>query len=59
MQENPFKHKKDFFFPVSVIRHWKRLPKEMVESPSLEVFTSCLGTPLLCQTLARAGGWNR
>ena len=34
------------FFTVRLTEHWKRLPREIVESPSLEMFKTCLETYL-------------
>jgi len=38
------------FFTLRVTEHWNRLPRELVESPSLEIFKTCLDK-VLCNLL--------
>ena len=50
------------FFTLRVTETWKRLPREVVESPSLEIFKTRLDKvlcSLLWVTLLRHWGWTR
>jgi len=38
------------FFTLRVMEHWNRLPREVAESPSLEIFKPCLDK-VLCSLL--------
>jgi len=47
---------------IKTLSSWNRLPREVVESPSLEIFKNCLDKvlcSLLWVTLLRQGGWTR
>jgi len=49
------------FFTLRMTEPWNRLPREAVESPSLEIFKPCLDKvlcSLLWVTLLRQWGWT-
>ena len=51
------------FFTQRVVMHWNRLPKEVMNAPSLEAFKARLDVALgslvwWLATLHIAGGWN-
>jgi len=54
-------NKRKNFFPLRVTEPWHRLPREAVESPSLEIFKTLLDV-VLCSLLwvtllQEGGGW--
>jgi len=46
---NPAQRSKNFF-PLRVMEHWDRLPRELVDSPSLEILKTRLDK-VLCSLL--------
>jgi len=46
------------FFTLRMMEHWNRLPSEVVESPSLEIFKTCLDA-VLCSLVLVSLLWQR
>jgi len=62
LREGRFRlHVRKKFFTVRVVKHWNRLPREVLEAPSLETFKARLNGALsnlveLKMSLPTAGG---
>ncbi len=60
-QEVPSEHQETLFFPVRMTEPWNRLPREVVESPSLEILKNYLDMVLgnwLCVAWLEGGLWT-
>ena len=51
-------NKRENFFTLGVTEHWNRLPRQVLESPSLEILTIHLGNFLCNLPYGTCLGWN-